>query len=118
MEHRLRIFQGCDLANGGSVNQRHQDCVSVAVDGRRSGKPVGVQPLHVGVFFACRYPGKVEPVVLRSSLQVVSIVLDSLERPPSEPSHLENKILAVVVFASEDVLSIETYLILFQCQLG
>ena len=79
--------------------------MSVAVDRPRRGEAGCVQRLHEGVLFGSRDAGQVEPVVLRATLEVVSVVLDGLEGLAAEPRELEDHLVVFVVFAQEDVWS-------------
>ena len=94
--------------HGGSVDERHEDGVSVAVDGSRGGEACRVEGLHEGVFFGGRDSREVEPVVLRPAFEVISVVLDGLEGLPAESGELEDHLVVFVVFAQEDVWSAQS----------
>lgn len=67
-----------------------------------------MERLHEGILFRSRDARKVEPVVLRAALQVVSVIFDGLEGLAAEPGEFEDHLGVFVVLAQEDVCSAES----------
>jgi hypothetical protein len=72
------------------VDKTHQNGMTVVANGNRDREVVCVEFLHELELFERGDPRQVQPVVLGSSLQVISVLLDCFETGSSESAELQH----------------------------
>lgn len=81
----------------------HADHVPVGVDWLGDREAFCVKSFHVVILSGGGESAQVKPVVLSSSLKVISVVFDSFEALSSQTSHFQDKFSPCVIFTKEDV---------------
>lgn len=81
----------------------HQNTMSVGIDWLRSRESVLVQSLHEDELFSRGDSRQIEPIVLGSSSEVISVIFDSSETCSTQSSEFENNDSPFLVFTQVNV---------------
>lgn len=82
-----------------SIDQAHQNGMSVGIYGGWSGEFVRMQQLHKQKLSNRAQSRQIKPIIVSSVLNILSILLDTPERVTAEPSQLQNDDLTIRIDA-------------------
>lgn len=86
-----------------SVDHAHEDRVAVLVDWSRRWETDLVQRLHVGILAGRSEAGQIQPVVLGSALQIVSVVFYGFKRLTTQTGQFQDHVLAFVILTTKNI---------------